>query len=229
MKKLPEHDPKQSAWDDLMKRRDFDSQLSGHLPNLPQYFPKDAAWERITGELDRKKIIPIYIRWGVAAAIASILFLSGITQNWFVGETQPKLNQGYISINKTENQATENQIQPFVTHPDPGIISQKLEKSSSEFSKEKTTPRSEDVIEVPKITLPAIEQSHTSKLSLEIIKMETQVQAPQKTLHQVSISWSKIKPGIQLKTPFGRQESELGQKSQASLDQIGHVILELHN
>ena len=49
------------------------------------------------------------------------------------------------------------------------------------------------------------------------------------TLHQVSVYWTKTKPGFQVKTTFGRKEAELGQKPQASAETAGPLVLEINN
>ncbi len=229
MKNLPEHNPKQSAWEDLLKRREFDPQLNDHLSKLPQYFPQDDAWERISGRLENKKPIPLWIRWFAAASVVGIVFISGITQNWFVGVNQNEQNLANISNNKIDDLMPKSQIQAVETESDPEIIPPNIENLSSEALGKKTISRLIEQIDLPEISLPAIELSASPNLTLEISESDRPVPPPQKTLHQVSISWSKIKPGIQVKTPFGRQDSELGQKQQASTDQIGHVILEIQN
>ena len=81
MKKLPEHSPKESTWEDLLKKGTFETQLKNHLPTLPQFAPQDPAWERITAELDRKKVIPIWLRWSAAVAVIAILWFSLISIN----------------------------------------------------------------------------------------------------------------------------------------------------
>jgi hypothetical protein len=60
----------------------------------------------------------------------------------------------------------------------------------------------------------------SKNLSLQLPETEAPETQIQKTMHQVTISWSKIKPGLQVKTSFGRMESELGQKPQASVQTI---------
>lgn len=229
MKNLPEHNPKQGAWEDLLKRREFNSQLKEHLPKLPQYFPQDAAWEKISGRLESKKPIPLWVRWSVAASVVGIIFISGITQKGFVSENHDEQNQAFSSSNKVDNLTTKSQIQAVETKPDPEIISPIIEKFSKESLEKKRISRSNEQIDFPEFSLPPIELFASPSLTLKISEKEKPVLAPQKTLHQVSISWSKIKPGMQVKTPFGSQDSEVGQKPQASAAPIGRIILEIKN
>ncbi|WP_026968616.1 hypothetical protein [Algoriphagus terrigena] len=226
MKKLPEHSPKASAWEDLLKKGTFESQLDNHLPTLPQFAPQDAAWERITAELDRKKVIPVWIRWtAAAAAIAIPLFsLISIDRTGNEIEKQELLTENPAEIDNSAVEVTPSQAP---TNKEP--INTISEKAPEKFPPKKKTKRSIEIIEAPKMTLPDIELSQSKNLSLKIPETKAPEAQIQKTLHQVSISWSKIKPGLQVKTSFGRRESELGQKPQASAPENSQIMLEINN
>jgi len=226
MKKLPEHSPKASAWEDLLKKGTFESQLDNHLPTLPQFAPQDAAWERITAELDRKKVIPIWLRWSVAAAVIAILFFSLIsidrTDNGIEKQellTENPVETGNSAVEVTSSQAPTNKK----------TITASAENAPEKFPSKKKAKRSIEIIEAPKMTLPDIELSQSKNLTLEIPETKAPEAQIQKTLHQVSISWSRIKPGLQVKTSFGRRESELGQKPQASANENSQITLEINN
>lgn len=217
MKKLPDHSPKASAWEDLLKKGTFESQLENHLPTLPQFAPQDAAWERITAELDRKKVIPLWIRWSAAAAVIAILLFSLISINRTDNgiEKQELLTENPAEIDNSAIPVVPSEV-PTNKEPITDI---------SEKASEKKVKRSVEIIEVPKMTLPDFELSQSKNLSLEIPETKAPEAQIQKTLHQVSISWSKIKPGLQVKTSFGRRESELGQKPQASATENSQIDL----
>lgn len=221
MKKLPDHSPKASAWEDLLKKGTFESQLENHLPTLPQFAPQDAAWERITAELDRKKVIPLWIRWSAAAAVIAILLFSLISINRTDNgiEKQELLTENPAEIDNSAIPVVPSEV-PTNKEPITDI---------SEKASEKKVKRSVEIIEVPKMTLPDFELSQSKNLSLEIPETKAPEAQIQKTLHQVSISWSKIKPGLQVKTSFGRRESELGQKPQASATENSQIKLEINN
>jgi hypothetical protein len=226
MKKLPEYSPKASAWEDLLKKVSFERQLGNHLPTLPQFAPQDAVWEKITAELDRKKVVPIWLRWSAAAAVIAILLFSLIskfrTDDKF--QDQELLSEKPIEVGNSSLEAV-----PFETPTSTETVAANAENAPLKFYPEEKSKRSIEIIAAPKLTLPDLELSQSKNLSLKIperIVPEAQVQ---KTLHQVRISWSKIKPGLQVKTPFGRTESELQQKPQASTTQNSKITLEINN
>lgn len=226
MKKLPEHSPKHDTWERILSRGEFESQLDTHLPNLPQYQPKQLTWERITEKLDQKKATPVWIPWSIAAAVVAILFLTGIDQEW-IGKEAKELSP----LTNRQNDAPNPDIQiPFEEKAQVAEMeSTNPENEAKDSPKRKPAPRAIETIEVPKMALPELNLAQTGNLSLEIQESQILEPSPPKTLHQVSVSWSKIKPGLQVKTTFGRKEAELGQKPQASADPAGQLILEINN
>jgi hypothetical protein len=226
MNKLSDHSPKTSAWEDLLKRMDFDSQVSGHLPNLPQFSPKDDTWERIAAELDPKKVVPIWMPWSISAAVVAILLLAVF---W--------LNSSNKDIEKqqlTSERAAKSPQNTSETEPPESSRTSEITEVNSKNLPQKTTPekkskRMVNLIEAPEMTLPEVEFWQSKNISLQLPEKQTKDSVPAKTLHQVSIYWSKIKPGLQVKTSFGRAETELGQKPQASTDRIDPLNEEKNN
>ena len=226
MKKLPDHSPKTCAWEDLLKKMDFDTQVSGHLPNLPQFSPKDGTWEKIAAELESKKIVHIWIPWSAAAGVVAILLLAAF---WLKNSNQDVKKQ-YLtselpakSARRTAEPASPEPLtQGEIAEANPKTIPQ---KPTSEKKPEPMVA----IIEVPEMTLPEVELWHSKNISLQLPEEQSKDSVPAKTLHQVSISWSKIKPGLQVKPSFGRAEAELGQKPQASTDRINPLTLEINN
>lgn len=225
MKKLPDHSPKTSAWEDLLKKMDFDSQVSGHLPNLPQFSPKDGTWERIAAELGPKKVVPIWMPWSAAAAVAILLLaVFGLNSSnkdkqrqQLTSERAPKSDQKNLETVSPESSS-------------PGEIAEAIPKNFSQKPTLKKKPeRLEEIVEVPEMNLPEIELLQSKNISLQLPEEQTKDRIPAKTLHQVSISWTKIKPGLQVKTSFGRTEDELGQKPQASADRIEPFTIGINN
>ncbi|OOG75202.1 hypothetical protein [Algoriphagus sp. A40] len=226
MKKLPEHSPKASAWEDLLKKGTFQSQLDNHLPTLPQFAPQDAAWEKITTELDRKKVIPLWIRWSAAAAVIAILLFSLFSIN----RTEEKIQDAeLLTENPVEIDNSAVEVVPSEVPTSKETFTSSAENAPGKFSPKKKTKRSIEIIEAPKMTLPELELSQSKNQSLIIPETKVPEAKIQETLHQVSISWSKIKPGLQIKTSFGRMESGLGQKPQASSNENSQITLEINN
>ncbi len=226
MKKLPDHSPKTSSWDDILKRMDFDSQVSGHLPNLPQFSPKDDTWERIAAELESKKTVPIWMPWSAAAAVVAILLLAAF---WLKSSNQDiqkqQLTSGLPAMSAQRN------AEPASPEP---LTKVEITEANSKSIPQKPTPKKKPeqmvaIIEVPEMTLPEVELWQSKNISLQLPEEQSKDSVPAKTLHQVSISWSKIKPGLQVKTSFGRAEAELGQKPQASTDRIDPLNEEKNN
>ena len=226
MKKLPEHSPKESTWEDLLKKGTFESQLNNHLPTLPQFAPQDAAWERITAELDRKKVIPIWLRWSAAVAVIAILWFSLISIN---GTDDKIQDRELLSENPIGEDNSAAEVLPSEGQTTKETITASTENAFEKFSPKKKAKRSIDIIEAPEMTLPDLELSQSKNLSLEIPETKVPEVRTQETLHQVSISWSKIKPGLQIKSSFGRKESELGQKPQASANENSQITLKINN
>ncbi|WP_057939336.1 hypothetical protein [Algoriphagus resistens] len=224
---MKEYNPKPDLWSKIQQRKNFDVQVREHLPNLPKKMPKADLWTAIERELDQKKpVIPLWKYGMVAASIGLILMCVGIAYLEF-GETDVK-PQMITGENTPPAEHIMPEEKPFTKTGSALNATEETQTENPDTNASIKKPESRETI--PLIKLPrrdladlSIENTYASKL---IIPPTTEHETP-KTLHQVSISWSKIKPGLQLKTPFGRQESELGQK--ASIDQVGQATLEINN
>lgn len=224
---MKEYNPKPDLWSKIQQRKDFDLQVKEHVSNLPEKMPKADLWSAVERELDQKKpVIPLWKYGMVAASIGLILTLAGIAYLEF-GETDVK-HQMVAGENTPSTELIMPEEKP-ITETELALNTTEetqLEKPNTNISPKHPVSRETIApIKLPKLDLADLTIENTYVMEL-IIPPATAHETP-KTLHQVSISWSKIKPGIQLKTPFGRQESELGQK--ASIDQASQVILEINN
>ena len=226
---MKEYSPKPDLWSKIQQRKDFDSQVKEHIPNLPVKMPKADLWDAIEKELDQKTpIIPLWKYGMAAAAIALILAFSGIAY-FELGEKEeetplitevslPPTEIETIDTNPKAETESEN-LKPDLIKAETPILSKPRQSSTQ---RETITP-----IETQELNLSdlSIENTFVSEL---IIPPAAEVEPP-KTLHQVTISWSKIKPKMQITTGFGRQDPELNQKQQASTDQKAQVTIDINN
>ncbi|REG90537.1 hypothetical protein [Algoriphagus antarcticus] len=229
MTKLPEHSPKPDLWSKIQQRKNFDSQVNAHAANLPVQMPKADLWSDIESKLDQKApVIPFWKYAMAAASIMLILALSGIAYLQF-GEKEVDTSLITEVITQAPALNTIGEDQAIKTEPafvEPEQIA--LETAEPKMTQKQTINRETSApIEFPKLTLAELSVENTLISKLNIPPAPEKEVA--KTLHQVSISWSKIKPRIQVKTQFGQQELELGQTSQASVDHIGQVTIEINN
>ncbi|HSF52797.1 MAG TPA: hypothetical protein VLA71_03545 [Algoriphagus sp.] len=228
MKNLKEHSPNPDSWGKIVQRSDFESQLGSHLSQLPLYSPNEDAWERITLEMDRKKTIPIWIKWGVAASLLGFLLVGGMALNNLNSDVE----------NKTQDLVTESNSEPAEKERKESTLESSQSASPTvttiEFPQEASTPekpvsRKVELIEIPKINLPEVKPNHLNNLSLSLPEEKISEPSKLKTLHEVSISWSKHKPGLQIKTSFGRNEGIPSPQPQASTPPPRPLILEINN
>lgn len=221
---MKNYNPKLDLWTKIQQQKDFDAQVKMHAANLPERMPKADLWSNIESELDRKTpVIPLW-KYGMAAAsIALILALSGIAYLQF-GEKEVE-QQVVSEVSRSgpeltdvdENKVSEEMSDLGITQRNEPII---LKSKKLPISREKTIP-----IEIEKLDLTELSIENTFIQELKISLAPVQ-EAP-KTLHQVSISWSRIKPRLQVKTQFGQQE--LVQSTQAAVDPIGQVSIKINN
>lgn len=228
MKNLKDHSPNPDSWEKIVQRSDFESQLGNHLTRLPQYSPNEEAWERITSEMDRKKTIPFWIKCSVAASLLGFLLVGGMGLK----------NLNSDVDNKTQDLVTENNIEPAEIERRESTLESSQSTSSTvttiEFPLEASTQtkpvtRKVEVIEIPKINLPELTPNHLDNLSISLPEEKISEPSKLKTLHEVSISWSKHKPGFQVKTSFGRNEGIPSPQPQASTPPPRPLILEINN
>lgn len=204
---MKEYSPKPDLWSKIQQRKDFDSQVKEHIPNLPVKMPKADLWEAIEKELDQKTpIIPLWKYGMAAAAIALILAFSGIAY-FELGEKEvetPLITE--VSLPPTEietidlNPEAETEfedLKPEVSKPETPILSKPRQSSTL---RETITP-----IEPPELNLAdlSIENTFVSEL---IIPPAAEVEAPQ-TLHKVRISWG-MQEKSKLQTKFGSSSPE---------------------
>lgn len=224
---MKSYNPKPDLWSKIQQRKDFDLQVKEHVPNLPVKMPKADLWDSIESELDQKTpLIPLW-KYGIAAAsIALILALSGIAYLQFDEKEAKTPLVTEVSIPSTKLETIDKNLEG-----EPEALKTEVIKPETPLpaTSRKTSPQRETIapIELPELNLEDLNIKNTFVSDL-IIPPTTVAEAP-KTLHQVSISWSKIKPKMQITTGFGRKESELSQKQQASSEQKAHVTLEINN
>jgi hypothetical protein len=230
MKNLKEHTPNPNSWERILKQSQFENQLANHLDRLPQYPPNDESWGKITEAMDRKRIVPIWLKWGVAASIVGILIIAGISVSNI--ETDPKSqitqvlpDQASGNLQKNES-GNSTKILPSDAFP-PNESAQITSKES--VASKKPTKRKVEIIEIPKINLPELKPNISENLSINIPEPQPSEPSQAKTLHQVNISWSKIKPGLQVTTSFGRKEINPTTKTQASANSQSQITLEINN
>lgn len=223
------YSPKPDLWSKIQQRKDFDSQVKEHAQNLPDRMPKMDLWNAIESELDRKTpVIPLWKYGMVAASIGLILVLSGIAYLEF-GEKEVE-TQMITKVNMESSKYTSSEENPIAENdPKKETVASNADKTPLQSQQKRRVPLLMEAIKVPSMPFPEIELPQSINLSLKIPDKLAQETVPQKTLHQVSISWIKIKPRMQVKTGFSHLESELGQKNQASIDQTGQLTLEINN
>lgn len=231
MKNLKDHTPKADSWEKILQQGQFENQLANHLDRLPQFFPNERTWERITSEMDRKKAIPIWMKWGIAASILGFLIAGGVSLSKMESKLENQITQ--VLPNQNSNATKANESQNAITI-EPTQDSSPIELSNilstEEIGTKRRTKRTIEAIKVPKIDLSElIELNSSENLSLSIPEPQRTEPNQPKTLHQVNISWSKIKPGLQVTTPFGRKEIDPTTKTQAATIPPSQITIEINN
>lgn len=227
MKNLKEHTPKHGSWEKILQQGQFDTQLANHLKDLPQFSPNEGTWERITAEMDRKKIIPIWVKWGVAASIIGFLIVTGIALSRFDNNEETQL----LSIQNSEASAGYIVKDSISIEPSGSfqLIEHRTNIPEKKIIAKINTKRTVEIIEVPRISPPELKPNTLENLSLSLPEPQITEPSQPKTLHQVSISWSKIKPGLQVTTSFGRKEIDPLDKTQASTNSPSQITIEINN
>lgn len=230
MKNLKDLTPNPDSWERILQQSQFENQLANHLDRLPQYSPNEESWEKITGAMDRKRTIPVWVKWGVAASIAGFLIIAGISVSKI--ESDPKSQLSQVLPEQTSDYSQENQSEnTSETLPSEAFLPNESAQNTSKESVvlKRPTKRKVEIIEIPKINLPELKPNISENLSITIPEPQPFEPNPAKTLHQVSISWSKIKPGLQVTTTFGRKEINPTTKTQASANSQSQITLEINN
>jgi hypothetical protein len=227
MKNLKDHTPKADSWERILKQSEFDNQLANHLDRLPQYSPNEDTWRRITGVMDSKRIVAIWLKWGAAASIIGVLIVAGIALSRFDKDEETQL----LSIQNSEVSAGNVAKDSISIEPSGSF--QPIEHSTNipekKIQAKITTKRTVEIIEVPKISLPELKPTISENLSITTPEPQFTEPIQPKTLHQVSISWSKIKPGLQVTTSFGRKEINPTTETQASNASASQITIEINN
>ena len=212
---MKSYNPKPDMWSKIQQRKNFDSQVKEHVPNLPVKMPKVDLWEAIESELDQKTpIIPLW-KYGIAAAsIALILALSSIAYIEFGSKdlvsplttevTDPLTNE---VTEKTPELNTTSKTEP--TERKSAVESPKqieVKESNRNVPDQKENNRILPVtIEIPRLELQEI-NIETYLISELITPPATDNEGP-KTLHKVRISWG-MQEKTKLQTKFGSSTPE---------------------
>jgi hypothetical protein len=227
MKNLKEYTPKSDTWGKILQQSEFENQLANHLDRLPQFSPNEESWEKITGAMDRKRILPIWIKWSVAASLFGSLIVAGLVLSKIDNDQETQS----LSVQNTEI-FPENSVSDSISiEPSRSIqaIDSKGNIPQNKVSPKIITKRTVENIEVPRISIPDLKPNISENLVLSLPEPQITEPSQQKTLHQVSISWSKIKPGLQVTTPFGRKELDPTTKTQAATIPPSHITVEINN
>lgn len=199
---MKEFSPKPDLWSKIQQRKDFDSQVKGHVTNLPERMPKADLWAGIESEFDRKTpVIPLWKYRMAAASIALILAISGIAYLQFGEKTQDTQ-----LITEVKTRVPEIIIPEVAPSIDSELEKEKseqveVEKPKTNATQQKLSNRvSPTAIEIPRLDLPDI--SIENSLISEVITPPSTEQEAQKTLHKVRISWG-IQEKSKLHTKFG--------------------------
>lgn len=214
---MKEFSPKPDLWSKIQQRKDFDSQVKSHVPNLPQRMPKAELWNAIEEELDRKKpVIPLWKYGWVAAAIALILVVSGIMYLQ-IDENETESETPLLTEVQTSTPDTGNPERTKATPLKPEEVNQPSidEKSLTENNSQKTKINREKFVEIEAPALEIKELTIENNLVSEIITPSVPEVAPVSTYHKVQISWGFQERG-KLKTTFGSHSPEEISNSQTS-------------
>ncbi len=220
MKNLPEHSPKADAWEKILGQGDFDTQCGRLLSDLPMYSPKESSWEKIEAELDRKRTVSPWIDWAAASAVIGLLLGVGI----FIPSFESKKDDMLSSL---DSEKVNQVFAPEKTEESPTISATETIPTVPE--KRQTKRQATEEIQIQKIPLPEVKLSPNETLSLVLPESSPSESAPAPTLHQVRISWTKIKPSMQVRTTFGRMDSEQPDKQQASAPKTEHISIDINN
>ncbi|RAI91923.1 hypothetical protein [Algoriphagus yeomjeoni] len=204
---MKSYKPKPDLWGKIQQRKDFDSQVKEHAPNLPVKMPKPDLWEAIEGKLDQKKpVIPLWKYGMVAASIALILALSSIAYlklgrkdvvSPLTTEVTVKTPELHINA-KTEPAEIKSAEEP------PTRIEAK--ESITNLPEQKVTNRIlPGTIQLPTLELPEI--GIETRLISEVIIPPTPDKSKPQTLHKVRISWG-MQEKTKLQTKFGSSTPE---------------------
>lgn len=201
------YNPKPDLWSKIQQRKDFDSQVKEHVPNLPVKMPKADLWDSIESKLDQKTpVIPLW-KYGMAAAsIALILALLSIAYLEFGGKDAVTPLTTEVTV-KTPELNTTAKTEPTETKSAVETPTQiEAQESITNVPEQKVTNRISPItIETPTLDLPDF-SVETNLITEVIIPPAPDKDAPQ-TLHKVRISWG-MQEKSKLQTKFGSSTPE---------------------
>lgn len=223
-------------WSKIQDRKIFDSQVKMHLPNLPKREPKIDLWESIEEQLDSKKpvVIPIWGYGLVAASLALVLSVSAFLffQRDSNNSDYDLLTDVQVEIPKSNpsDQKSDSEPKLLVETETSLEVIQPIEKKKTSPEKTiKESPRVKESVKIPEIDFPELDLSLPSTLA-ENFQGTLGKEEERETLHQVSISWNKLKPRMKILTGFGKQKLDLGDQQQASVNQPkSQLTIEIKN
>ncbi|WP_425636092.1 hypothetical protein ACPUEN_11905 [Algoriphagus yeomjeoni] len=204
---MKSHKPKPDLWSKIQQRKDFDSQVKEHVPNLPVKMPKADLWDSIESKLDQKTpVIPLWKYGMVAASIALILAVTGIAYLEFRENTVVTPLTTDITV-KTPELNIPAKSEPVEIKSKAEIPTQNEAKESiTNVPEQKVSTRISPVtIQIPTLELPEIEIE--SSLISEVIIPPAPEKDETQTLHKVRISWG-IQEKTKLQTKFGSSTPE---------------------
>lgn len=221
---LDDHTPRADSWDKILSRMSFENQLEGHIPNLPDFEPNANSWEKISVKLEYKKFVPLWSYFGLAAGVIGILLVSNLVWNEKSSDFPQMTAPHSLTEISTLDLPFEFKFKMLPKFQNPGLIAQPINRKLISEIKDPTLLIVK--IEVPEIEFIALSPEliiPVQKDSLEKIPMLEE----QKTLHEVTISWT-IKPSkFQIKTGFGKtdpvkpEEKQIGRSGRVARVRIG--------
>jgi len=228
-KNWKEYSPREDAWDKIMQRKNFDSQLDKNLKELPSHSPSDLVWTRIEQKLENKKRAFVWRPFVIAASLTGLFILAFylIRQGTVVIEAPEQKNKLMASNPPDVLEEEENLIRPseeIISHSDDLTVKAEEDpriERINEFIPEMKTERNlnlENSLSVKGMNL--------AKRGEFIPPIET----PQETYHRVAISWglkekTKFRIGSEPKeTPTGNTTTTAQQKTKPTKKPLTIII-----
>ncbi len=236
MKKLPDHLPKDNSWDKILEKGTFENQLNSLIPDLPVFEPNSNSWAKIEAKIAQDQPKPVFWLRKVAAVL--LVFLIGLA--WVISHqssSDKSITTETNLLSETEQITEPVTVTPVIpkSETSENVPSNESPKTQISESQHAVVPQKKTADPVPIIALelPELEipKPEIKRPELAQISKASGAALPEerKTLHQVSISWRKTKPGLKVTTSFGKMESELAPQPSASTSQTNQLILEINN
>mgnify|MGYP000212251546 CR=1 FL=1 len=216
-KNWKEYSPREDAWDKIMQKKDFDSQLSKNLNELPEHSPSDFAWNRIEEKLEDKKKGFVWRPFLIAASLTGLFLLAfyQIRQGTVIIDSQQQTdelmadNQSPL-INETEEFESTTEDQK------PTDSSETILDSSEDMRIQRVNEFIPDVDSNRKINLETTLAVKGMDLTTRG-KFVPATDIPQETYHTVAVSWglqekTKLRIGTGPNETLGTQATTIAQK-----------------